>query len=179
MMTSRILFTAVAGILVLLSGCGSNEFNGDKVKSTLEAAPVNLDGEQVSLTQSQVECGVNEELWERPTQVSQERTTARLTQKGRDLKFNDDVVTVDSNYHSAYVQVRGQFSLQVDDVPAIRDDQGTKIADTKSGVKIQHACFQNPLPLMGVKHGNFNADTPVTFSFHLGDNGWQMDKLVH
>jgi len=171
---------AVIGFLVCF-GCGSKEFNGEKVKSAIEAQPVTLDGEQVSLTGPQVDCGVEAELWDRPAQASGERMTARLNQKGRDLKFNDDVVYQDPNYRQPYVQVRGDVSLQVDDVPAIRDgDNGTKIAETKAGVKIQHSCFPNPLPLMGIKKGNFSPDTPVKFQFHQAEDGsWKVDKLLH
>jgi len=173
-------FVVLIVLAVFCAGC-SKDFNGERVKSTLEAQPVNLDGEQVSLTGPQVECGVENELWERPSQVSQERTTARLSQKGRDLKFNDDVVYQDPNYRQPYVQVRGEFMLLVDDVPSIRDgDNGTKVVETKTLVKIQHSCFPNPLPLMGIKKGNFSPDTPVKFQFHMNEDGsWKVDQLVH
>src|SRR5260370_42562818 len=97
----------------------------------------------------QVDGRVQEDLWERTTQFSPERSTARLDQKGRDLKFNDDVMMEPG--HQAYVQVRGASSLQVDDVSNIRDgpENGTKQVDVKAGVKIQHTCFPNPLPIMG------------------------------
>ena len=181
-MTSRDGWIIALSSFALLSvACGSKEFNGEKVRSILEAQPVNLDGEQVSLTGNQVDCGVNNDLWDKPAQVSQERTTARLTQKGRDLKFNDDVVYQDPNYRQPYVQVRGALQLQVDDVPAIRDgDNGTKIAETKVGVKIDNTCFPTALPLMGIKKGNFNPDVPVLFQFRQAEDGtWKVDKLVH
>lgn len=173
-------FVASIGLALLSIGC-SKEFNGEKVKAALEANPFTLDGEQVSLTGTQVDCGVDNDLWDKPAQVSQERITARLTQKGRDLKFNDDVVYQDPNYRQPYVQVRGAMNLQVDDVPNIRDgDNGTKIAETKVGVKIDHSCFPAALPLMGIKKGNFNPDTPVLFQFHQNEDGsWKVDKLIH
>lgn len=175
------LLIAFLAPALLCIGCGSKDFNGEKVKSAIEAQAVTLDGEQVTLTGPQVDCGVENDLWDKPTQVSQERTTAHLTQKGRDLKFNDDVVYQDPNYRQPYVQVRGDLMLQVDDVPSIKDgDNGTKIAETKVGVKIQHSCFPNPLPLMGIKKGNFNTDTPVLFQFHQAEDGsWKVDKLLH
>lgn len=145
----------------------------------LEANPVNLDGEPVSLTSQQLDCGVQAELWDAPSQVSQDRATARLSQKGRDLKFNDDVV-IEPKYRQPYVQVRGAVSLQVD-VSNIRDGEtnGSKIVETKAGVKMQHMCFPNPLPIMGVRKGDFQPDTPVSFEFRLNDDGWRMERLVH
>jgi hypothetical protein len=171
---------AVVALAILSVGC-SKDFTGERVKSAVEAQPMTLDGEQVTLTGAQVDCGVEADLWDKPSQASGGRMTARLSQKGRDLKFNDDVVYQDPNYRQPYVQVRGEVSLQVDEVPAIRDgENGTKIGETKVGVKIQHACFQNPLPLMGIKKGNFNPDTPVIFQFHQSEDGnWKVDKLLH
>ena len=49
----------------------------------------------------------------------------------------------------------------------------------KAGVKIENACFQSPLPLMGVKHGNFSAGSPVVFHLHFDESGWHADKVVH
>jgi hypothetical protein len=161
-------------------GCGNkDDFDGGKAKGILESTPVNLEGEQVTLTSMQVDCGVQEDLWERTTQFSPERSTARLDQKGRDLKFNDDVMMEPG--HQPYVQVRGAVSLQVDDVSNIRDgpENGTKQVDVKAGVKIQHTCFPNPLPIMGVKKGNFQADIPASFLFRLRDDGWHVEKVVH
>ena len=176
----RSLLAAPVAFSIVLFGCGSKEdFDGGKAKGILESAPINLEGEQVTLTPMQVDCGAQEDLWERPTQFSPERSTARLDQKGRDLKFNDDVV-IEPN-RLPYVQVRGAVSLQVDDVSNIRDgdETGTKLVDVKAGVKIQHTCFAMPLPIMGVKKGNFQPDTPASFLFRLRDDGWHVDKLVH
>jgi hypothetical protein len=180
MMNSRSLIAAVAGFSLALCGCGNKEdFDAGKAKDILESAPITLEGEQVTLTSMQFDCGVQEDLWEHPTQFSPERSTARLDPKGKDLKFNDDVVMEPS--HQPYVQVRGALSLQVDDVSNIREgpESGTKLADVKGGVKIQNTCFANPLPIMGVKKGNFQADTPATFLFRLRDDGWHAEKMVH
>ena len=180
MKTSRRLLTAAVGFSLALGGCGSKEdFDGGRAKDIIESAPINLDGEQVTLTSMQLDCGVQEDLWERPTQFSPERSTARLDPKGRELKFNDDVVLEPNR--QPYVQVRGALSIQVDDVSNIRDgsEAATKLVDVKGGVKVQHTCFSAPLPMMGVKKGNFQADTPVSFLFRLRDDGWHVDKLVH
>jgi hypothetical protein len=118
-------------------------------------------------------------LWDRPAQVSAERSTARLQQKGRDLRFGDDPVMEPNR--PAYVQVRGAISLQVDDVSNIRngDESGTKLVDVKAGARVQHSCFPTALPLMGVKKGNFQADVPATFRFRLRDDGWHVEQMVH
>jgi hypothetical protein len=179
-MTHLWLPGAVLGLCLASVACGNkNEFNEDIARSILEANTVNLDGEQVTITQAQLDCGVQAELWEAPTQVSQDRTTARLTPKGHDLNFGDDPA-VEPNFHLPYAQVRGAFSLTVDSVAGIRDGQdGTKLVDAKAGIKLQDACFPTPLPIMGVKHGVFREDIPVSFLFSKSDDGWRLDKVVH
>jgi hypothetical protein len=180
-MTHRGLLGAVFGLCLASVACGSkDQFDEGVAKTILEANAVNLDGEQVTITQMQLDCGVQSELWETPTQVSQARTTARLTSKGRGLNFGDDPA-IESDFHQPYAQVRGAFLLAVDGVSGIRDGDtdGTKLADAKAGIKLQHACFPNPLPIMGVKHGVFREDTPVSFLFRKSDDGWRLDKVVH
>ena len=180
MINSRSLLAAAVGFSFAFCGCGNKEdFDGGRAKDVLESAPIALEGEQVTLTSMQFDCGVQEDLWEHPTQFSPERSTARLDPNGQALKFNDDVV-IEPN-HQPYVQVRGSLSIQVDEVSNIRGgpETGTKLADVKGGVKIQHTCFAAPLPIMGVKKGNFQADTPATFSFRLRDDGWHAEKMVH
>jgi len=181
-MKHRLLFSAVFGLCLASLACGgkSTGFDGGIAKSILEANSVNLDGEQVTLSQMQLDCGVQSELWETPAQVSQDRTTARLTSKGRELNFGDDPA-IEPNFHLPYAQVRGAFLLAVDEVSGIRDGEapGTKLVDAKAGIKLQHSCFSNPLPIMGVKHGNFREDTPPSFLFRQGDDGWHLEKLVH
>jgi len=112
--------------------------------------------------------------------VSQDRSTARLTSKGRELNFGDDPA-METGFHQPYAQVRGAFSLEIGDVSNIRegDTEGTKLADAKAGIKLQHACFQNSLPVMGVRHGVFREDTPVSFLFRKSDDGWHVEKVVH
>ena len=176
----RLLFGAVLVLSLASAACGGKtEFDDDMAKELLETNPVNLDGEQVSVTLAQLGCGVQSELWEAPTQISQDRSTAHLTSKGRELNFGDDP-TIEPAYHQPYAQVRGAFLLQVD-VSGIRDGEtkGTKLVDTKAGVKMSHSCFSSPLPLMGVKHGNFREDAPVSFLFREASDGWHVEKLVH
>jgi hypothetical protein len=176
------VMTRAGGLLVavMILGCGGSDFNDGKVKSLIESQPVRLEGEQVILTQQQVDCGVQADLWDPPTQLSPERSTARLTQKGRDLKFSDDVIVKDPEYKQPYAQVRGDLPLQVADVTRIgdADSSGNRLVDAKAGVKMENACFQAPLPLMGIKNGKFVQGPPVSFRFQM-DNGWKLDRLVH
>jgi hypothetical protein len=180
-MTHRWLLSAVLGLCLASVACGGKtEFDEGVAKSILEANAVNLDGEQVTITSMQLDCGVQSELWETPAQVSQARTTARLTSTGRDLNFSDNPA-IEANFRQPYAQVRGAFLLEVDGVSGIRDGEkdGTKLVDAKAGIKLQHACFAKPLPIMGVKHGEFREDTPVSFLFRKSDDGWRLEKLVH
>ena len=175
-MNSRTL-SVVVGLAVITLSCGSNsDFDA---KSIVEASPVNLDGEQVTLSSKDVECGVQAELWESPSHVSEERSVARLNSKGRALNFSDDV-TMEPNSRP-YVQIRGVFPLQVDEVTEVGagGDNNTKLVTAKVRVKIQHPCFQNPLPVMGVRRGSFQHDTPASFSLRLDKEGWKVDKVVH
>ena len=176
----RASLAAILCLCAALAGCSNpKDFDAEKAKSIIEASPVNLDGEQVSLTSAQLDCGVKAELWESPSQVSQDRSTARLSQSGRAIKFNDDVV-IEPKYRQPYVQIRGAVPLQVD-ITNIRDGEtnGTKIVETKAGAKIEHMCFPNPIPIMGVKKGEFQPDVPVSFEFRLDNDGWKMERLVH
>jgi hypothetical protein len=175
------LLCAVCGLCLASVACGDkDQFDEGVAKTILEAGAVNLDGEQVTITPTQLDCGVQSELWEAPAQVSQDRTTARLTPKGRGLNFGDDPA-IEPTFHQPYAQVRGAFSLEVDGVSGIRDGEtdGTKLADAKAGIKLQDSCFPNPLPIMGVKHGVFREDAPVSFLFRKSDEGWRLEKIVH
>lgn len=171
----------IAGVCLCSLACGGKtNFDLDKARFILEGDPVNLDGEQVSLTDMQLKCGVDSELWDAPAQVSPDRTSAKLTAKGRQLNFGDDPV-IEPAFHHPYVQVRGVFPLQIDDVSGLRDgeEKGTKVVDAKIGIKINHACFASALPVMGVKRGNFREDAPTSFAFRLVEDGWHYDKIVH
>ena len=174
---------AAVSLAMVFTGCRpSSDFNDDVAKGAIESQPMTLEGEQVTLKDDQIQCGVQNELWESPTSLSSDHSTAHLTSKARDLKFNDDVIVSEPGAPRPYVQVRGSFPLQVESITAIKpgEDSTTKLAEAKAGVRIDNACFQQPLPLMGVRHGNFNADTPVVFHFHFDDaTGWHADKIVH
>jgi hypothetical protein len=175
------LLAAICGVCLVLVSCGNKEeFNGDVAKGILESNAVNLDGEQVTITGMQLDCGVQSDLWDAPAQVSQGRSTARLSAQGRQLNFSDDPA-IDADFRQPYVQVRGAFSLEVGDVQDVRDGEaaGTKLVAAKAGVKVQNPCFANALPIMGVKKGAFREDAPVAFLFRQKEDGWHLEKLVH
>ncbi|HEY6390770.1 MAG TPA: hypothetical protein VIX89_05810 [Bryobacteraceae bacterium] len=178
--TNSSIMMAVAVVLSIVSaGCSGKEFNEEKAKNIVEGQPLKLEGEQASLTPAQVDCGVRSELWEAPVETSPGHSSAHLTQQGRDLKFSDDVLT-DPSFKKSYVQVKGDFALQVLSIVGTKDaPDDMKTGEFKVGVKIPHTCFPNPLPLMGVKKGVFKEDQPVTFRFRFTDAGWAMDQLLH
>ena len=183
METSRAALVAALCLAVVLSGCRpSSDFSEDIARGSIEYGKMNLEGEQVTLTDPQIQCGVQTELWDPPTTLSADHTTAHLTSKARDLKFNDDVIIHDPSSRVAYVQVRGEFPLQADSIVSIKDgeDKNSKLVEAKVSIKIDNACFPNSLPLMGVRHGNFSADSPLVFHMHFDESvGWRVDKLVH
>ncbi len=170
------LLRSFISILVLcLAGCAKPDFGPDSIRGMLEGSPITLSQEQVTLTQPQVECGVQAELWDPPSDH-----VAKLTQKGRDLKFSDDVRLDDPEIRQPYSQVSGPFSVSVSDVSKLRDtDNGMKLADVKLGVVITDDCFTKPLPLMGIHKGKFSPDAPVVFRFQGSGQDWTLDKLVH
>ena len=176
------LFLITALCLSLCSNCGGGPsgFSGETVKMLLGAGPITLEAEQLMLNTTQVDCGLRADLWEPPRQSSAERSTASLTANGRALNFEDVVMIKDPGYRQPYVQVRGKFTVRPIDVVNITDGPpGTKLAQTKVGVVVAHPCFPQPLPLMGVRQGKFNQDTPPVFQFHLEGERWVLDRIRH
>jgi hypothetical protein len=175
----RLLLSCVlaGGCCLALTGCGEGEFGEYQVRELLTIGPKQLEGEQITLTPGQVECGEREELWVLESRGGH-RSVGRLTDAARALNFADDVQIGDTPL-PPYAQVRGKFQLQVTRVTAIRDDDSrTKTVEAKVGVEIRHSCFGAPLPLMGVRKGNFNPDTPARFQLTLG-NGWEYARILH
>jgi hypothetical protein len=170
----RIWLGFLAVLAAALVGCGSSDFGPDMVKGILEGAPVTLAGEQVTLTDAQVRCGVENDLWDPPS-----GNIARLTQKGRDLKFSDDIRVADPEINVPYTQVNGAFPVQVADVLKVRDENAGKVVELRLGVVIGHECFSRPLPVMGIHKGKFTTDAPVVFSFTGSGKEWSLDKLMH
>jgi len=177
----RALKYSGAALVILLTGCSSSDFNYGKVRGIIEGSPLRLDAEYVMLSQREYMCGIQEDLWDTPTTpigLAGQTGVARLTQKGRDLKFSDDVSIGDMRY--PYVQVRGDLSISVTEITSDRDgpEQFTKLVETKMGVNIPNTCFPNPLPIMGVRKGKFTQDySPVLFFRY--NNGWSIDRVFH
>jgi hypothetical protein len=165
----------IPGSLLLLTGCGQS--GGANWAQLIQSAPVHLDAEYVVLTQKQVDCGAKEDLWDPPA-TGGARSTARLTQKGRDLKFSDDVSIGDMKF--PYVQVRGDFTLSAE-IQSDREgpDPQTRLVEAKLGVPIQHSCFPNPLPMMGVRKGNFSQDDSPQVLLRNVNNVWSFDRIQH
>src|SRR5258708_26439060 len=178
-MRLRISMAAVVVLSMLSAGCIGTDLDEEKATNIVQGKPMKLEGEQVSLTPGQVECGVRAELWEPRVETAPGHSSSKLAQQGRDLNFSDDVLT-EPNFRQSYVQVKGEFPLQVISIVRIKNaPDGMKIGEFKVGVKIPHPCFPGPLPLMGVKKGVFKEDEPVVFRFQLTGDGWAMHQLLH
>ncbi len=152
-----------------------------KAQSIMSSSPIHLDAEQVTLTLSQFECGVQYDLWDPPGGATAAgRTSARLEQAGRDLHFGDDVVVSEPGFRQPYVQVRGDFMMQLADGPNIREDgPDGRLVDGKLLAIVPHMCFSDPLPVMGVRKGNFTSEVNPVMQFRLLQDGWHFTKLVH
>jgi hypothetical protein len=165
------------------TGCVQKEFPPEKAQGILASAPIHLDAEQVSLTMSQVECGVQNDLWEPPPSnlATISHATARLLQAGRDLHFDDDVVLVDPGFRSPYVQVRGDFMVQipVDNMNVHEDGADGRLVEGKLMVVVPNGCFSDLLPVLGVRKGRFSQEAFPVIQFHLDNDGWHFVKLVH
>jgi hypothetical protein len=170
-------------LCVFLAGCSSHGFDDETIKSAAEQVPINIDREQVSLTDAQVACGVMNDLWEDAQAGNGQRAIYRLTQKGRDLQFSDDVYARDPEFdNTPYTQVRGKFSLTLFSIVAARDgSDGAKLVQAMLGVRIPHPCFTDPVLLMGVNKGKFTTKNAPTLLYEeTGEKSlWTAIKLVH
>lgn len=160
------------------TGCGPSK---DDPRYMIEAAPLRVDAEQVMLTGIEVDCGVRAELWGAPTDPNQGRSICPLLPAGRALQFDDDVVYTEPGQQTSYVQIRGKFPLTVIEMVSAKDgpEGNTKLVASKVGVRVENSCFPNPLPIMGVRKGQFNQDDPPVLQFRLNGEDWQMEKFVH
>jgi hypothetical protein len=189
--TTRVAPTLLpAGLLVALAlvccGCTQTDFPAEKAQGLLALHPIHIDAEQAMLTDAQVACGKENELWDVPSAFSNNgvsnagtTTMAHLNAKARDLQFDDDVVVTEPGYPRPYVQIRGDFTAALAE-PSIHDDgDNAKRVEGKILITINHPCFTEPLPLMGVKKGKFNEDTLPVLHYTLESDGWHYDKLIH
>lgn len=133
------------------------------------------------LSSQQVDCGVKADLWEAPGAIQGGgRSSARLLDAGRNLHFDDDVVVSEPGLNTPYAQIRGDFSLQVADDANVRDDgPDAKLVTGTVSANISHACFPTPLPLMGVRKGQFVEDATPTLKFSRDGDNWRFAKLIH
>src|SRR5258707_14526024 len=77
MVTSRVLVALVTSLCMLSAACGFGDFNEGRCRNSIEANPVKLDGEQVMLTPTQIDCGFRNDLWDPPTYDDNQRGVAR------------------------------------------------------------------------------------------------------
>ena len=142
--------------------------------------PFNLESEEVSLTNAQVGCGVENELWYPPEDVPG-RAVARLTQKARDLNFTDDVSINEGGYSQPHAQMRGKVALAATQVLSIADgkEQGTKIVQAQIQVMVAHPCFATPLPIMGFRRSRPTQGLAPTAEFDYTNDGWRLEKFIH
>ena len=108
-----------------------------------------------------------------------ERSVARLLPAGRALHFDDDVVVAEPGYRQPYVQIRGEFMLQLGDANIKDEGSDGRLVDGKLMVLIPHMCFSDPLPVLGVRKGKFSEDVNPVMEFRLLNDGWHFSKLVH
>jgi hypothetical protein len=47
------------------------------------------------------------------------------------------------------------------------------------GIVVQHNCFPQPIPLMGVKKGKFSQDNNPMVRLKQQGTTWFVDRLVH
>jgi hypothetical protein len=173
-------FAATAGALIL-TGCGNNgDLDLGKVKALVEQEPVQLDSEQVSMSDAQLNCGVEQGLWDAPSDQGP-RALARLEQKGRDLQFSDDVAVHEPGFPNPYTQVRGKLPLRVQSIGAVADgpDPDTKLVEAKVGAVISNSCFGTPLWIMGVRKGKFSEENLAVLQFERDGKEWHFVKVVH
>jgi hypothetical protein len=180
----------VVGLALWCCGCTSqSDFPAERAQGLVALHPIHIDAEQVMLTQGQVDCGKENELWDiqsgfggsgsSSSSSSSALTVAHLTSKARELQFDDDVVLTEAGYPRPYVQIRGDFTVALAE-PNIHDDgDGAKRVEGKVLVTINHPCFMDPLPMMGVKKGKFNEDSLPVLHYTLENDGWHFDKLIH
>jgi len=173
--TNSILLITV--LCLFAAACGQDF--ATTLQERAEGKPIQLDSEQVSLTLEQLKCGVKYELWDGAPEGGQQ-AVYRLTQKGRELQFSDNIYPNGPGYPSPYTQVRGKFHLQFTRIVEISDgSDGSKLVQAQLGVKIPHPCFAAALPVMGIRKGKFTPDEAPTLKYENAEDGWQPAELVH
>jgi hypothetical protein len=175
----RILWVILVTLCCVCAGC-SSETDEDRIGEAVGAAPFHLDSEQVTLTTAQVNCGVDNDLFEPPISGSG-RSIAKLKQAARDMGFSDDVTLDDPNYARPYAQVRGDFMLGIGQATEIKDgpEPKTKAVQAKLWIKLSHKCFTPGLTIMGISKGEFKQNLAPTVIFSVNDDMWHLERIVH
>ena len=177
--TTLLAWSFIAIACLCATACGKKSVT-EILQQRAEAKPVQLDSEQVSLTAEQLNCGVNNDLWDSAPPEAGAQASYRLTDKGRDLQFSDNVYASGSGFSTPYVQVRGKFNLQIIRIAEVSDtNDGSKLAQAQIGVKIAHPCFAASLPLMGVRKGKFSPDALPSLRFEPAEDSWEPVELIH
>jgi hypothetical protein len=169
-----------AVLSALLCGCGNSSFDEGRVAGVIRERPFNLESEEVTLTNSEVGCGVENDLWEAPVEAP-DRMVARLTQKARDLNFTDDISIGETDYPQPHAQMRGNVALTLTQTLSIADgqEQGTKIVQARIQVVVPHPCFPAPLPIMGIRRSRPAQGLAPTVEFGYTNDGWRLEKFIH
>ena len=174
---STLTLTAVMACLAM-TACYNSVFDENTVYQQSSGLPLNFQSEQVSMRSEILNCAVEAGLFENPIDVGS-RTVARLTDKGRALGFSDDV-SIDDPGRLPYTQIRGKFPVEFKEVLKIRDvEKGVKRVEARAGVKIEHDCFHDALPLMGVRNGTIADNIPAAFEFDQYGSDWRMMNVMH
>ena len=162
-----------------MTGCYNSVFDETSLQQSGARQPIEVQSEQVTVKQEVVDCAVDAGLFEKPLDMGS-RYVARLTQKGRDLGFSDDISIGEAGYNQPYSQIRGKFPIEFREVTRIRDvEKGVKRVEARAGVKIAHECFHDPLPLMGIRNGQIAENLPVAFEFDQYGGDWRITNVLH
>jgi hypothetical protein len=165
---------------IAMTGCSSSDvFNEGTAIQAAAGHKLDFQSEQVSLTHGMLTCAVENRLFNAPA-YSGIRNLAKLTDKGRELGFSDDVSVDEPGYTLPYTQIRGSFPVEFQKVVRIRDVQlGEKRVEAKAGVRIAHECFPQPLLLMGIRNGVIAQNNPAAFEFDQYGTEWRLMSIVH
>ena len=179
-MTCWAPLTSAAVLSALLCGCGANNFDEGRVVQIVGDRHFHLESEEVTLTNAEVGCGVENNLWDAPVEAP-DRMVARLTQKARDLNFTDDISIGEADYSQPHAQMRGDVALAASQVLSIADgkEQGTKIVQARIQVMVPHPCFPAPLPIMGIRRSRPAQGLAPTVEFDYTNDGWRLEKFIH
>ena len=87
---------------------------------------------------------------------------------------------IEAAAHQTAILFTANFSLVVNEITndKVGPEEFTRLVETKVAAIINHSCFPNPLPIMGVRKGQFTQDYSPILLFRYRD-GWSIEKVVH